>query len=91
MGKRSDEISQYVLFRVQLARERVKQILRDLENVSGELNALYDYAMNHDMESLAEEIAVIDFDLNLALNQVKELLRELMVLEYEVEEDEQEE
>jgi tRNA uridine 5-carbamoylmethylation protein Kti12 len=88
---KSDEISEYILSRVQLSKERAKQVLRDLENVNGELNALYDYAMNHDMEDLAEEIAVIEFDLNLALNQVKELIRELMVLEYEVEEDEQEE
>jgi archaellum component FlaC len=88
---RSDEISQRILFRVQLARERVKQILRDLENLSGELNALYDYAMNHDMENIADEIGIIDFDLTGVLDQMKKLSRELQALEYEVTEDEQEE
>jgi polyhydroxyalkanoate synthesis regulator phasin len=87
----SDEISEYILSRVRLSKERAKQVLRDLENVNGELNALYDYAMNHDMEDLADEIGIIDFDLAGALAQVEELLRELMVLEHEVEEDEQEE
>jgi polyhydroxyalkanoate synthesis regulator phasin len=87
----SDEISEYILSRVRLSKERAKQVLRDLENLSGELNALYDYAMNHDMESIADEIGIIDFDLAGALAQVEELLRELMVLEHEVEEDEQEE
>jgi hypothetical protein len=91
MSKKSDEISQRIIFRVQLARERVKQILRDLENISGELNALYDYVTNNGMENIADEIKVIDFDLTGCLIQAKELLRELMVLEQEVTEDEQEE
>jgi archaellum component FlaC len=88
---RSDEISQHILSRVQLARERVKQILRDLESVSDELNALYDYAMSHDLENIADEVGVIDFDLAGALTHVEELLKELQALEYEVTEDEQEE
>jgi len=88
---KSDEISEYILSRVQLIKERIKQILRDLESVSDELNALYDYVMNHDLESLADEIGVIDFDLAGVLTQVEEFLKELQAFEYEVVEDEQEE
>jgi hypothetical protein len=88
---RSDEISEYILSRIRLTRERVKQILHDLESISDELAELYNYAMDHDMENIADEISIVEFDLAGALAQVKGLMRELMVLEQEVEEDEQEE
>jgi hypothetical protein len=69
----------------------MRKTVKDIENVSSELKALYNYMMKHGEEGDADAIGVIEFDLNLALSQINEILRELVALEYEVEEDEQEE